>query len=137
MCKLYHKFAISGANISRRKKQARVRRNPRLPHRSMPLPLGEDGVLRRLAEAELRLRAGRNLDRLAGRGIAARASLALRLQHLAEAREHDALGLLGACIGDSEERLIGGDSLLLGDAGGLRDGGRDVDDGGKAERMGP
>ena len=95
-------------------------------HLAMRLALGEDSVLRGLAEAEFRLRAGRDLDRLASRGIAAEASLALRLEHLAEAREHDALRALGASIGDLEELVVGSDGLLLADASGLSDSGHDL-----------
>ena len=95
-------------------------------HLAMRLALGEDSVLRGLAEAEFRLRAGRNLDRLAGRGIAAEAGLALRLEHLAEAREHDALRALGASIGDLEELVVRSNGLLLADASGLSDGSHDL-----------
>lgn len=87
--------------------------------------LGEDGVLASLREAELRLRAGRDLDRLTRRRIAAGARLALELEELAETREDDALRELRAIIGDLEQRLVRSNSLLLADAGGLRDGGHD------------
>ena len=95
-------------------------------HLAMRLALGEDSVLRGLAEAEFRLRAGGDLDRLASRGIAAEASLALRLEHLAETGEHDALRALSTGVGDLEELVVRGNGLLLADASGLSDGGHDL-----------
>ena len=93
--------------------------------------LREDGVLARLGEAELHDLLRLDLDRLAGRRIAARASGLLLLDELAEAREHKALLLLLRTLdGEVKELLVDGDSLLLRDAGSLRERGHDTTLGG-------
>src|SRR5687767_8056656 len=73
------------------------------------LLLGDDRVLDALAQTELERGLGRNLDRLAGLGVAPLASLALRENHLAEAREHEfavLLNLAGGQVGQFLENLL-------------------------------
>src|SRR5574344_2694082 len=78
--------------------------------------LAEDRVLESLARDDLDDGLGLDLDRLAGRGIAAHARGALDELHPAEAGEHEALlFLLRTLDRESEEALVNGNRLLLAD----------------------
>ena len=95
---------------------------------------GKDRILESLAGDELDDLLGLDLDHLAGRGIAARAGGTLDELHLADGGKGDALlFLLGALDGDVNELLVHGDSLLLGNAGGLGESCHDATLGGRNE----
>ena len=88
--------------------------------------LAKNRILESLARDDLDDLLGLDLDRLAGGGIAARASRTLDELDFADAGKHIALlFLLGTLDSEIDETLVDGDGLLLANLTGFREGSHD------------
>ena len=88
------------------------------------LLLAEDRILRGLRDAELHDLLGRDLDDLAGGGVAALTGFAVHEDQLSETRESEAV--LGVLVRQLRDVLQHAHCLLLGDRGKLGDRGCDL-----------